>query len=102
MPTSGSPYEESMISMDRAQLVEQIKELIVRELDLRNKSPNDIGDDQQLFGGGLALDSLDALQLAVALEERFKVKLPEGDAAREVFASVATIATFILKSDSAR
>lgn len=90
------------MSMDREQVVEQIKELIVRELDLRNKSPRDIGDDQQLFGGGLSLDSLDALQLAVALEEQFHVKLPEGEAAREVFASVSAIATYIQGFDSTR
>ncbi len=86
--------------MDRNRLADEIKQLMIRELDLRSKTPADIGDDQQLFGGGLSLDSLDALQLAVALEERFGVKIPEGDEAKSVFASVSAIAQYILSAQA--
>jgi acyl carrier protein len=81
--------------MNEAELKRQIKELIVGELDLRHRSPHDIGDDEPLFGQGLGLDSLDALQLAMAIEERFGVKIPEGEQARSIFASVSALASHI-------
>lgn len=86
--------------MDAA-LIAEIKALIVEALDLRSKKPSDIADDMALFGDGLKLDSLDALQLAVALEERFGVEIPEGEEGRRVFASVNAIAGFIRRSRSA-
>jgi acyl carrier protein len=73
----------------------QIKELIVRELNLRDLLPDAIDDQAPLFGEGLGLDSLDALQLAVALEEHFGVKIPEGQEARRIFRSVASITEHI-------
>ena len=81
--------------MERASLTQDIKRLVVSELDLRDRTAADISDDEPLFGGRLGLDSLDALQLAMAVEERFGVKIPEGEKARGVFASVAAIADFI-------
>jgi acyl carrier protein len=84
--------------MDRADLLLDIKRLIISELDLRDRSEVDILDDELLFGGRLGLDSLDALQLAMALEERFEVKIPEGEQAKAIFASVSAIADFITNS----
>ena len=84
--------------MDQAALRRTIKELVIGELHLEGKRPDDIDDDAPLFGGGLGLDSLDALQLAMAIEEKFGVKLPEGDAARPVFASIASLAEFVARS----
>lgn len=81
--------------MDRQTLEQQLKELIVQELDLRDKTAEQIDTSAPLFGEGLGLDSLDALQLAMAVEERFGVRLPEGDAARPVFASIAALAAHI-------
>lgn len=72
-----------------------LKDLMISELNLANKTPEDIVDDAPLFGAGLALDSLDALQLAMAIEERFGVKIPEGDGARAIFASVDALAAHI-------
>ena len=86
--------------MADAALNTEIKALLVEALDLRSKKPSDIGDDVPLFGDGLKLDSLDALQLAVALEERFGVEVPEGEEGRSVFASVNAIAAFIERSRS--
>lgn len=58
--------------------------------------PEDIGDDTPLFSpDGLALDSIDALELAVALEKRFGVKIPNAETARAVFQSARTIAGHI-------
>lgn len=74
----------------------RIKQALIEELDLRGKTAADIDDAAPLFGEGLGLDSLDALQLAMAIEERFGVTVPEGDAGRHVFASVNAIAEFLL------
>ena len=80
----------------------EIKELIVKELNLEGRDPAGIADDAPLFGpngagqdGGLGLDSLDALQLAMSLEEHFGVRIPEGDAARPIFKSVAALAEHV-------
>jgi acyl carrier protein len=81
--------------MSQESLEQQIKQVIIDELDLRNHSPADIADDAPLFGAGLGLDSLDALQLAMAIEERFGVMIPEGEEAKAIFASVSAIARHI-------
>ena len=82
--------------MEREPLKLEVERLLISELDLRGKSEADIVDDAPLFGEGLGLDSLDALQLAAALEERFGISIPEGDAAKEIFASVNAITAHIL------
>ena len=74
-----------------------LKELIVKELNLEGKSPSDIDDAAPLFGAGLGLDSLDALQLAMSVEEKFGVRIPEGDEARQIFASVNALADHIVQ-----
>ncbi|HMJ11252.1 MAG TPA: phosphopantetheine-binding protein [Polyangiaceae bacterium] len=81
--------------MDLSELKQGIKQLIVDELDLRDRSPEDIDDAAPLFGEGLGLDSLDALQLAMAVEERYAVKIPEGEEAKAIFASVNALAAYI-------
>jgi acyl carrier protein len=78
----------------------RIKLALIEELDLRGKSADDIDDAAPLFGEGLGLDSLDALQLAMAIEERFGIAVPEGDAGRRVFASINAIAEFLQGSHS--
>jgi acyl carrier protein len=84
--------------MDSTVLRREIKELIVRELNLEGKTPAELDDTAPLFGEGLGLDSLDALQLAMAIEEKYKVKLPEGDEVRPIFASVASLADFVARA----
>lgn len=86
------------MSHDLAELKARIKRTLIEELDLRGKTEADIDEQAELFGGGLGLDSLDALQLAMALEERFGVKVPEGEAGRSVFASVQSIADFVARA----
>jgi acyl carrier protein len=75
-----------------------LKELMIAELNLAGKKPADIDDAAPLFGAGLSLDSLDALQLAMCVEERFGVKVPEGDEARSIFASVSSLAAHVLRA----
>ena len=75
----------------------RLKEIIISELNLEGKSPADIDDGAALFGEGLGLDSLDALQLAMAVEENFGIQVPEGDDARPIFASVNALVDHIAK-----
>ncbi len=87
--------------MPSSALTSEIKALLVSELNLAGKDPQAIADDAPLFGeGGLGLDSLDALQIAMLVEERFGVRVPEGDEARPIFRSVSTLAEFIEQSKS--
>jgi acyl carrier protein len=72
-----------------------LKELMIKELNLAGKKPEDIQDAAPLFGEGLGLDSLDALQLAMCVEEHFGVRVPEGPEARTIFASVNALADHI-------
>ena len=83
-------------------LLSEIKGLLVAELNLTGKDPAAISDDAPLFGdGGLGLDSLDALQLAMSIEERFGVRIPEGAEARPIFASVNAIVDHIVRAKCA-
>lgn len=85
--------------MERSDLKREIKSLLVSELNLAGKNPDAIEDEAPLFGDagkdGLGLDSLDALQIAMLVEERFGVRVPEGDEARPIFRSVQSLADFI-------
>jgi acyl carrier protein len=88
------------LSTDLSELKQRIKRALIEELDLRGKTEADIDETAPLFGAGLGLDSLDALQLAMAIEERFGVTVPEGEGGREVFASVQAIAEFVVRTKS--
>lgn len=79
-------------------LRQRIKEVMVVELML-DQAASDIGDDEPIFGGaGLGLDSVDALQLVVALEKHFGLKIGSSDAAKGILENVSTIAAEIEKS----
>jgi acyl carrier protein len=84
--------------MDRVELRTEIKRLIVTELNLKGRDPLTIEDDAPLFGAGLGLDSLDALQLAMSIEEKLGVRIPEGDEARAIFQSVRTVAEYVART----
>jgi acyl carrier protein len=82
-------------------LHEDLKKLIVETLALEDVTPSAIETDAPLFVEGLGLDSIDALELAMVLEERYGVTLGEDpDQNRETFYSVRTLAAFILESRS--
>lgn len=89
--------------MPSQDLHRQLKELLISELNLAGKSADALADDAPLFGkGGLGLDSLDALQIAMLVEEKFGVRVPEGDEARPIFASVTSLAAFIERERAAK
>jgi len=73
-----------------------VKSLIVEALMLEDVQPGEIDDDAPLFGEGLGLDSIDALELAIAIDKRFGVKIEaEDERNRETFRSVAALAAHI-------
>ena len=76
---------------DTATLKQEIKQLMVENLMLQITA-DQIGDEQALFGpGSLGLDSVDALQLVVALDKKYGLKIPDPDTARQVLQSVKTM-----------
>lgn len=80
--------------MDELKL--EIKKLIINSLELEDVTPEDIKDDEPIFGAGLGLDSIDALELGVALKKKFDVKLSaENEDSKKHFASVNALAEYI-------
>jgi acyl carrier protein len=77
------------------ELKAQLKQLLIDELHLADVKPADIDDAAPLFGAGLGLDSLDALQLAVAVEERFGVRIGDEAEGRKAFASIDALAAHV-------
>jgi acyl carrier protein len=73
----------------------RIKRLIVESLNLEGMQPEMIEDEAPLFGEGLGLDSVDALELVVALEKEFGIRIKSQEIGREVFSSVSTLSQFI-------
>jgi acyl carrier protein len=77
-------------------LIEELKQLIITSLDLEDISPADIDPKAPLFGEGLGLDSIDALELGVAIQKKYNVKLDANSAdTRQHFHSVENLAKFI-------
>ncbi len=77
------------------ELKAKLKQLIIDELHLADVKPADIDDGAPLFGAGLGLDSLDALQLAVAVEEQFGVRIGDEAEGKKAFASVNALAAHV-------
>ncbi len=80
--------------MERKEILQRIKKLIVERLNL-DISPDDIKDDEPLFADGLGLDSIDALELVLALEQEFGVKVEDQESVMEAFTSVADLCNFV-------
>jgi Acyl carrier protein len=76
-------------------LILELKNEIIKVLNLEGVNPEDIADDGLLFGEGLGLDSIDALELIVLLEKNYGIKLKDPAQGKEIFKSVRTMAEFI-------
>ncbi|AFY17583.1 phosphopantetheine-binding protein [Pseudomonas sp. QLc11A] len=83
-------------------LVLEIKELIIEALGLEDISAEDIGNEQTLFGEGLGLDSVDALELGLAIQKKYGIKI-DADAkdTRNHFSNVASLAAFVTAKQAA-
>jgi len=76
-------------------LIPQVKQMIIDSLRIEGMSPDEIKTDDHLFGEGLGLDSIDALQLVVAMEKEFGVVVPDAATGSTVFVSVRSMAGYI-------
>lgn len=91
--------EERDVS-DMADLKHRIKELLIERLKFEDMTPEDIDDEEALFGGGLGLDSIDALELVVMLETEFGVKVRNEASARDSFRSISALAELVAQRTS--
>ena len=80
---------------------DRLREVIIRTLRLEAVNPEDILDDTPLFGEGLGLDSIDALELVVALEKEFGIKITDDEVGPQVFQNIGTLAAFIVSKEAA-
>jgi acyl carrier protein len=81
-------------------LIANLKEQIIAQLNLQDLKPEDIADDEPLFMEGLGLDSIDALELIVLLQQQYKIKLSNADEGPKVFKTVRTMAEYITAHQS--
>ncbi len=80
-------------------LEQELKALIIEVLDLEDITVEDINPDEPLFVDGLGLDSIDALELGVAIQKKYSIKIEaEGEQTRESFSSVKNLARFITEN----
>ena len=79
-------------------LINELKEQIIETLNLEDTKPEDIKPDEPLFGEGLGLDSIDALELIVLMEKNYGKKLKDASEGKKVFGSVRIMADYITKN----
>jgi acyl carrier protein len=79
----------------RQELIAELQTLIIKQLNLQDITPESFDETTPLFGEGLGLDSIDALELVVMLDKNYGIKLYDPKEARKIFHNLATIADFI-------
>ncbi len=79
------------------QLIEEIKEAIIKALNLEDMTTADIDADAPLFGEGLGLDSIDALELMVLMEKNYGIRMANAAEGKQVFKDVRTMAEYVQK-----
>lgn len=84
--------------METAQLKIQLKEQIIKFLNLMSVTPDDIKDDEPLFGEGLGLDSIDSLELIVLLDREYGIKINDPKEGRKILVDVNTMVAYIEKN----
>ncbi len=84
--------------MDKLKL--ELKEMIIKAANLEDVDPDEIKDDQPLFVEGLGLDSIDALELSVALETNYGINISDSDTAKAAFVSINSLAKFVSENRS--
>jgi acyl carrier protein len=86
--------------VNRDELKRSLKTLLVEGLKLETVCPEDIQDSEPIFLEGLGLDSIDALELVVLVEERFGVSIPDEEVGKLAFASIDALADFVLTNQN--
>ena len=80
------------------ELTEKLKEELIEQLNLEDIEPSDIDNSEPLFGDGLGLDSIDALEIIVLLEKEYSIKIKDRTQGKEAMYSIDTLAEFIKKN----
>jgi acyl carrier protein len=80
------------------ELIAKLKEEIIEVLNLEDVKPEEIDNDAPLFGEGLGLDSIDALELIVLMEKNYGIKLQDPSKGKEIFKSINVMADYIRKN----
>lgn len=83
------------------ELIDKLKEEIIEQLNLEDVKKEDIDPDDQLFGDGLGLDSIDALELIVLLERNYGIKIEDPKKGREIFTTLRNMAQYIQANQTA-
>lgn len=78
-----------------SELTQELKEKIISQLNLEDISVEDLQDNTPLFGDGLGLDSIDALELIVMLDKSYGIKLADPKEGRKIFETIQTMADYI-------
>ena len=81
--------------MDRDEIKHSLKRLLIDGLRLQDLRPDDIEDAAPIFVDGLGLDSVDALELVVLVEEKFNIQIPDEDVGKRAFASIEALTDFV-------
>lgn len=81
-----------------ADLNTKLKQYIIEALNLEDMTPDDIDDEAPLFGEGLGLDSIDALELIVLMEKHYDIRLASAAEGKEIFKSIQTMADYVAKN----
>jgi len=81
--------------METAELKQRLKEQIIEFLNLTDLKPENIKDDEELFGGGLGLDSIDSLELIVLLNREYGITIKDPKEGRKVLVDVNTMVDYI-------
>jgi len=82
--------------MEEQELIEKLRKEIIQQLNLEDLNPEDIDPDAALFGEGLGLDSIDALEIIVLLEKNYGIKIEDPKEGKKIFASIRTLAKYII------
>ena len=83
------------------EIKQKLKTHLIEHLNLQDVAPEQIKDDDPLFGGGLGLDSLDAVEIVVVLQRHFNVEIKDMEVGRKVFQTVNSLAEFIYEKTHA-
>ena len=98
IPTIKRLNNQQLNNKKMDELIYTLKQQIIEALNLEDMKPEDIDENASLFGEGLGLDSIDALELIVLMEKNYGIKLQDPSMGKEIFKSVAVMADYIQKN----